>query len=296
MSNANRKIAHSLYHHKYKHASSFFVEDKDKCVYCGEPWSVLDHFPALANAAYYSAYKPHTIFMLLPSCEECNALASDSMNETIDDRRDFVKRRLKRKYRSQIRRAKIWEKDDNNPWFDKTDYAYRLAKSDIETGKQAIERLSYKGHSLSVDGEIFRAGMFDKPCDEYIVFGKAFTDIDLCLQYCAQNFLVTDMKLKQSIAANPYQDTGKTIEDACEGFLLNFIKQEVAPIIGQSKTIFPKMFNSKGFIRMVRDMISIETPDDGVRDAIYLQWVSHCKNLKIQHEKYDSAVKSYLGK
>jgi hypothetical protein len=70
------------------------------CTYCGDPATVRDHFLPVAVAA--SMQFGPKLKLILPSCVECNGIASDHAFKTVADKRLFIQARLAKKYRSLV--------------------------------------------------------------------------------------------------------------------------------------------------------------------------------------------------
>ena len=70
------------------------------CVYCGVPATTIDHFvPISVVASISSLLNTKTARVLIPSCGECNCIASDKIFPTVGAKRRYVQKRLAAKYR-----------------------------------------------------------------------------------------------------------------------------------------------------------------------------------------------------
>lgn len=74
------------------------------CLYCGMVATTEDHFPPIS----YSLRG-----FLLPACSECNTFAGTSYPTNLAKRIEYVKERLKKKYR-KILRMPVWTQDELN--------------------------------------------------------------------------------------------------------------------------------------------------------------------------------------
>ena len=66
----------------------------DSCIYCGVEAEVLDHaYPKSREPTL----APPGMMLLVPSCRQCNALAGDEVHRTINERREFIHRKLRKR-------------------------------------------------------------------------------------------------------------------------------------------------------------------------------------------------------
>jgi 5-methylcytosine-specific restriction endonuclease McrA len=69
------------------------------CVYCGQPADTRDHVPPISRCGDYEALKlTKPKYLKVPACKNCNSIASNSLQETIFSRIEFVKDSLIKKY------------------------------------------------------------------------------------------------------------------------------------------------------------------------------------------------------
>ena len=77
------------------------------CLYCGMPAQVVDHLTPWAWRD--SGRIIHKV--LVPACAECNALLSDSLQETVGGRIQEAKARLEKRYLKVLKRP-AWSLDE----------------------------------------------------------------------------------------------------------------------------------------------------------------------------------------
>jgi len=66
------------------------------CVYCGEWEECGDHFLPISKAVMMAeVLDVSSGRFILPSCLECNSIASDKVFETVNHKRDYIQERLK---------------------------------------------------------------------------------------------------------------------------------------------------------------------------------------------------------
>lgn len=92
---------------KYDHLYQIFVTHKDNryvCFYCGLPAPTLDHVPSLnCIEDLRMVHNEEDInYLKVPACSECNSMAGDIPHLDIWERRDFLKERIRQKYKKDI--------------------------------------------------------------------------------------------------------------------------------------------------------------------------------------------------
>lgn len=89
--------------------------NQDRCVYCGNFPSDLDHVPPISWA--YSLGHKHMVneynapFIKVPSCGECNRILSDRNLFTLKERKQYIAATLRENYR-KLRESPTWTIED----------------------------------------------------------------------------------------------------------------------------------------------------------------------------------------
>jgi len=79
-----------------------------QCVYCGNEAEVLDHaYPASREPSL----APEGMLLLVPACHECNGLLGDELHQNMSQRKEYLRRRLKKKY-AKILNAPAWSDEE----------------------------------------------------------------------------------------------------------------------------------------------------------------------------------------
>lgn len=82
------------------------------CVYCGQPADTLDHCPPLSRIDdYESLGLQRELYLTIASCNQCNRMASDSLQDNIFERIDHVKDRLSKKLKRHLKRVE-WDDEE----------------------------------------------------------------------------------------------------------------------------------------------------------------------------------------
>ena len=80
------------------------------CHYCGLPATDDDHvvprsviktYESIADPELLQSLKRHRT-LVVPSCRECNCLAGATIQKTLEDRKRFIKTKLKKRYRKVL--------------------------------------------------------------------------------------------------------------------------------------------------------------------------------------------------
>lgn len=81
------------------------------CYYCGDLATCYDH---TIPVSYLIKTREHLFDIpLLPSCTECNNLLGSFLFKSLEDRKAFVKKKLKKKYNKVLKSA-LWSEEELN--------------------------------------------------------------------------------------------------------------------------------------------------------------------------------------
>jgi hypothetical protein len=105
---SRRRLLLAKLHFRYDRAG----ELGDPCIYCGVASSEWDHVPPLHYVERLDDDQIDALDLrLLPCCSECNTFLSGIILTTVKARRNYVKDRLRRKYRSWLEMPE-WSPDE----------------------------------------------------------------------------------------------------------------------------------------------------------------------------------------
>jgi len=88
----------------------FYHDEKNRftCFYCGEAARCFDHQPPITRVSdYRSLNLRHEVYIKVPSCNNCNELASDCLTPTLWERHDLIKDKLRTKNKKLLN-GDIW--------------------------------------------------------------------------------------------------------------------------------------------------------------------------------------------
>ena len=85
----------------------------DPCTYCGQVSDTMDHVPPLNQVAALSSADADYDgrFLKVPACHECNSILGTYPKLTIRERRDHVRKHLRKKYRRFLA-IPNWDEDE----------------------------------------------------------------------------------------------------------------------------------------------------------------------------------------
>lgn len=98
----------------YRNRRCKHVPNQRTCVYCGRPSTCLDHFVPLDHVYSMSSIGEYPNRITVESCYECNAIASDSVFNTLADKRKFIQRELRERYGKLLHTPKWTEQELNH--------------------------------------------------------------------------------------------------------------------------------------------------------------------------------------
>lgn len=107
----NRKALKEIYHHLYER---HYMEQPNRCFYCDEPMTCLDHVPPLSsmeglNTAELRRYG--IPMLLIPACTDCNTMLGDRHLLTVAERLDYLENKLARELDKKFT---LWSEDEIN--------------------------------------------------------------------------------------------------------------------------------------------------------------------------------------
>jgi hypothetical protein len=89
------------------------ISEVKLCEYCGDPSDTVDHTPAISHRhqIIMAGLKKRIPFISVPACRSCNSTIGNRPLWSTEERRDYVKKRLRRRYASLLRMPR-WNRDD----------------------------------------------------------------------------------------------------------------------------------------------------------------------------------------
>lgn len=104
---------------KLKKLWSFIMQEPELCYYCGQIANTVDHvIPKSTLIKLDSLEDSETTLSILgrrkltvPSCRECNCLLSDSIQESLTERKAYLKRKLRKRY-ARLLDMPRWEDEE----------------------------------------------------------------------------------------------------------------------------------------------------------------------------------------
>lgn len=97
----------------YKKRLDLFEGKIIPCVYCGQPYDDLEHVIPRYYQAKFSKLHEVIYSDIVPSCHECNLLAGRELFFTVEDKKDYIKGKLRKRYK-KILRLPEWTTEELN--------------------------------------------------------------------------------------------------------------------------------------------------------------------------------------
>ena len=112
MANPARKKLLEQYHSRYRILNAERGPFYNLCIYCGLPATCRDHVPPLSRVSdYESLGLKREMYLLVPSCTQCNHLLGNSLQDTLIDRVEYLKDKLSRRFVKKLQ-AQDWDDDE----------------------------------------------------------------------------------------------------------------------------------------------------------------------------------------
>ena len=112
---SDRQSHRERHHHESKYWFTGGARSDEgwvECIYCGLPSNQRDHVPPLSRVEQYQQIGlKQEFYIKVPSCAECNHMASDFLQDSIFDRIEFVKDKIARKSSRLLRSAEWSDKE-----------------------------------------------------------------------------------------------------------------------------------------------------------------------------------------
>ncbi len=136
--------------------------------------------------------------MVIPACKECRDFLLDCKEGKIDERFDYVKIRIAKKYRKALSIYHSWKNDDA---LDEMSESFKKSiKAGLSLGHEADDRLRYQGFDFEFDGWIRPRRVVE--AISYDVYGEKFDLLRDALLYASENYRVNINVLKERIMDN----------------------------------------------------------------------------------------------
>ena len=102
---------------KYDHLYDLYGAMDDGCIYCGDIASQRDHVPPISyiSSIDITVYRKHYKMLKVPCCPDCNVKLSSNSLLTINDRKRFVRDKVRR---SKFMKTLRWDEDELNELHD----------------------------------------------------------------------------------------------------------------------------------------------------------------------------------
>lgn len=181
--NLSRRNLLRIHSSKYKKLKPIDASNLNLCFYCGDVMSVFDHLPSLASLDFLESVGAVRYHLLVPSCQECNQLAGDNLNCSLEERKRFINQKLEKRYKRHIQ-ASMTDSD--------TSYMSERLRKSVEAfsalGREVQERISYPCYSFEVAGQKLKAYVEN---EKYYSMGEEFSTLTAAIKNACNGYGVT---------------------------------------------------------------------------------------------------------
>ncbi|QBL10521.1 hypothetical protein E0Z06_13790 [Rheinheimera sp. D18] len=165
------------------------------CFYCGCIASDHDYAPPLQYLEFYLATKEPSEFLKIPSCNECYEHLKMCKAGSLDERKDFAKKRLAKKYDKALTIYEMWSKEE----LDGLDFSLRHSiAAGLQLGEEATNRLLFPGFKFEAAGLEHQVNY--GPAQHFDVFGEQFTTFRDALDFASKAYRISKNTLKEYFA------------------------------------------------------------------------------------------------
>ncbi|MEH6650496.1 MAG: hypothetical protein V7707_10770 [Motiliproteus sp.] len=173
-------------------------DDFGCCYFCGCEADRQDYSPPIKHYLFYSSGMDELKCMVIPACKECRDFLLDCKEGKINERFDYVKIRLAKKYRKALNIYHSWKCDDALE--EMSESFKKSIKAGLSLGLEADDRLRYQGFDFEFDGWVRPSRVVEDVC--YDVFGEKFGLLRDALLYASANYRVNINVLKERVMEN----------------------------------------------------------------------------------------------
>ncbi|MDP5030483.1 MAG: hypothetical protein NWQ54_15980 [Paraglaciecola sp.] len=174
-----------------------YSRDFNTCFYCGCIATEHDYAPPIKYREFYLATKEPSDFVKIPCCAECNNLLQASKGGSLDERRDFAKEKLAKKYDKALTIYEMWSEHE----LVSLDFSLRHSiEAGLKLGEETTERLKYRGFDYEAAG-VHQNVQFNTP-KYFDVFGDQFSTFREALDFASKAYRIPKNTLKEYFADN----------------------------------------------------------------------------------------------
>ncbi|MAD76596.1 MAG: hypothetical protein CML20_17715 [Rheinheimera sp.] len=165
------------------------------CFYCGCIAAGHDYAPPLQYLEFYLATREPSEFLKIPACNECHEHLKSCKAGTLDERRNFARKKLAKKYAKALTIYEMWTEDE----LATLDFSLRHSiEAGLKLGAETTERLAYPGFAYEAAGQQHQVHFSEAPVFE--VFGEQFDTFREALDFASKAYRIPKNALKEAFA------------------------------------------------------------------------------------------------
>ncbi|WP_372626916.1 hypothetical protein [Arsukibacterium sp.] len=167
------------------------------CFYCGCIAAGHDYAPPLQYLEFYLATREPSEFLKIPACNECHEHLKGCKAGTLDERRNFARKKLAKKYAKALTIYEMWTEEE----LQGLDFSLRHSiEAGLKLGAETTERLAYPGFAFEAAGQQHQLQYSEVQVFE--IFGEQFETFREALQFASKAYRIPKNALKEAFADN----------------------------------------------------------------------------------------------
>tara|TARA_R110002126_G_scaffold98045_4_gene228062 strand:- start:6083 stop:6877 length:795 start_codon:yes stop_codon:yes gene_type:complete len=172
-----------------------YQNDFNTCFYCGCIAAGHDYAPPLQYLEFYLATREPSEFLKIPACNECHDHLKGCKAGTLDERRNFARAKLAKKYAKALTIYEMWTEEE----LAGLDFSLRHSiEAGLTLGAETTERLAYLGFGYEAAGEQHTV-RYTTP-SYFAVFGEQFSTFREALDFASKAYRIPKNALKERFA------------------------------------------------------------------------------------------------
>ncbi|CAM3755342.1 hypothetical protein [Rheinheimera salexigens] len=165
------------------------------CYFCGCIATEYDFSPPKKYLAFYLATKEAADFLQVPCCYECLEHLKACKAGSLEERRDFAKKKLAKKYQKALTIYEMWTTEE----LAGLDFSLRHSiAAGLQLGEETTNRITFPGFTFEAAG--FEQKVSYQPPQYFAVFGEQFTTFRDALDFASKAYRIPKITLKEYFA------------------------------------------------------------------------------------------------
>lgn len=238
------------------------------CFYCGCIASEHDFVPPLKYREFYLTTQESADFLKVPSCKECAEHLKTCKGGTVEERLNFAKKKLAKKYDKALIIYEMWSIEE----LDSLDFSLRHSiEAGLKLGEETTNRLLFPGFTYEAAGIEQKVSYL--PTKNFNVFGEQFTAFRDALDFASKAYRIPKNTLKDY-----YADHDNNFENAINAIHKATAEKEFQKQLKTLCSQFAKQHKQAViFVHKQVDRYLTENEDMSIPEALTLLYETRVK-------------------